>query len=374
MGELPLGIIKLQFRRTLKRLEACKLKHRAIDFRPYPLLAGGHRQTLAACYVCAGSAMNSTVLHRVVLDDGDQLVLHDDCPATWHDGWPVALLVHGLCGSHQSRYIVRIARKLYDRGARTFRIDLRGCGAGERLARTSTHCGRYTDLEPPITRISELAPDSPLTVCGFSLGGALTLNLAAMTTAPANWARAVAVCPPVDLFAVERLLGRPLNRQYDQFFARQLWKKVVERSRTVPGAPSVDHLARPRKLREFDERYTVPLGGYRNADDYYQQTSVVSRLDRIELPTRIVAAANDPIVPIEPLLEARLGPASHLLATGCGGHLGFVGRRGKDPDRYWLDWRVVEWVLGDCADRSAEGQGGQSKRSDSHSNRPARSQ
>ena len=122
----------------------------------------------------------------------------------------------------------------------------------------------------------------------------------------------------------------------------------MHRGRTVPGAPTVDHLPRPKRLREFDERYTVPLGGYRDADDYYAQTSVVSRLDRIELPTRIIAAANDPIVPIDPLLAAQLGSQSHLLATGCGGHLGFVARRSDDPDRYWLDWRVIEWVLGDA--------------------------
>ncbi|WP_442485054.1 YheT family hydrolase [Aeoliella sp. SH292] len=315
------------------------------DFRPFPLLAGGHRQTLAACYVAATASLPSSVQHRVALEDGDQLVLHDDCPPDWQAGAPAVLLVHGLCGSHQSRYVVRIGSKLLARGVRVFRLDLRGCGAGEMLARTSTHCGRATDLEPPIVRIGELAPDSPLTVVGFSLGGALTLNLAAMPSVPSNFARIVAVCPPVDLFAVEELLKRPWNRKYDQFFARELWKKVQHRSRIVAGAPSVDHLPKPRKLREFDEAYTVPLGGYRDADDYYEQTSVASRLAKIELPTRIIAAANDPIVPLEPLASSQLGPATQLLATGCGGHLGFVGRRGSDPDRYWLDWRVIEWVL-----------------------------
>lgn len=319
----------------------------ATHFRPYPLLAGGHRQTLAACYVAANGLLSGTVQHRITLDDGDQLVLHDDRPPLWQPGHPVVLLVHGLCGSHQSRYVVRIASKLFARGVRTFRVDLRGCGAGVQLARTSTHCGRYTDLEPPIVRIGELSPGSPLSVVGFSLGGALALNLAASRPTAANWHRVVAVCPPVDLFAVEELLKRPLNRRYDQYFARRLWKKVIDRSRQVAGAPSVDHLPRPRKLREFDEQYTVPLGGYRDADDYYEQTSAVGRLPRIELPTRIIAAANDPIVPIAPLTTAQLGPHMHLLATGCGGHLGFLARRGTgDPDRYWLDWRVIEWVLG----------------------------
>lgn len=331
------------------------MKTSKADFRPFLLLAGGHRQTLAAHYIATEYQLAGTTQHQVALDDGDQLVLHDDRPNRWQPGDPVALMVHGLCGSHQSRYVVRIAHKLHDRGVRTFRIDLRGCGAGEKLARTSTHCGRWSDLEPPIVRIGELAPGSPLTLCGFSLGGALSLNLAATPTAPATLARVVAICPPVDLFAVERLLKRPLNKQYDQYFARTLWKMVVERAETIPGAPQVQHLPRPRKLREFDEAYTVPLGGYRDADDYYEQASVVGRLEQIKLPTRIIAAANDPIVPIEPLRTASLGERTHLLATGCGGHLGFVGRRGTDPDRYWLDWRVIEWVMGDepCTDESA---------------------
>jgi len=329
------------------------VKRAASKFRPYPLLAGGHRQTLAACYLARSSQLAGTRQHVVRLSDGDQLVLQDDRPPTWRPGDPTALLVHGLCGCHRSRYMVRIARKLTDHGVRTFRIDLRGCGAGQGLARTSTHCGRYTDLEPPILRIGEMAAGSPLTVIGFSLGAALTLSLAATHPTPSHWTASVAVCPPVDLFAVERLLQRPIHRQYDQYFARRLWQMVVHRAKTVPGAPAVDHLPRPRKLREFDQQYTVPLGGYRDADDYYEQTSVAPRLARIAMPTRLIAAANDPIVPIEPLLDARLGPATQLLTTDCGGHLGFVGRRGIDPDRYWLDWRVIEWVLAQAGEETA---------------------
>lgn len=316
------------------------------DFKPFPLLAGGHRQTIAACYLASKSQVAATVKHRIALDDGDQLVLHEDCPAGWQPGDNTAMLVHGLCGSHRSRYIVRITNKLFARGVRVFRLDLRGSGDGEGLARTFTHCGRASDLDPPINFIGQLTANSPLTVVGFSLGGALTLSLATQSTKPAHWQQAIAVCPPVDLFAVEQLLTKPIHRRYDQFFARKLWDKVVECSHTVPGSPQVDHLPRPRILREFDACYTVPLGGYRNPDDYYEQTSVAPRLHLIDLPTLIVAAANDPIVPIEPLFAAQLSDSTDLLATNCGGHLGFVGRRGVDPDRYWLDWRVVERIVG----------------------------
>ncbi|MGI9457256.1 MAG: YheT family hydrolase [Aeoliella sp.] len=316
------------------------------EFRPLPLLAGGHRQTLAGCCLPSRNLLAGTKRFRVELADGDQLVLHDDCPLDWLPGDSTALLVHGLCGCHQSRYVQRVALKLFQRGVRTFRIDLRGCGAGEGLARTATHCGRHSDLEPPVQLIGQITAASPLTVVGFSLGGALALGLAANSDIPDHWNGVIAVCPPIDLKAVERSLRRPINRWYDSFFARRLWKKVKHLAHTLPGAPSIDHMSKPRRLREFDQQFTVPLGGFRDVDEYYQRASIAPRLHCIELPTRIIAAANDPIVPIEPLREAQLGPRMKLLEARCGGHLGFVGRRGSDPDRYWMDWRIVEWISG----------------------------
>ena len=280
------------------------------------------------------------------LADGDQLVLHENCPADWRTDDGAVMLVHGLCGCHQSRYIERIGCKLLTRGVRVFRLDLRGCGAGEGLARTVTHCGRHSDLESPIQCIEELTGGAQLTLIGFSLGGALALNLAATSTTSSSWVNTIAVCPPVDLHAVEQLLRRPLNSQYDKFFARRLWKQVNDRARQLAGAPSVAHLSRPTRLRQFDQDFTAPLGGYRDADDYYEQASVISRLADIEMRTLIVATADDPIVPIEPLRSAKFGPRTEFIETPHGGHLGFIGRRGKDPDRYWLDWRIVEWVVG----------------------------
>lgn len=321
------------------------LNSSAAPFQPHPLLAGGHRQTLAACYLASGHHISGTQQHRLQLPDGDTLVLHEDCPANWNSSSGAALLVHGLCGCHRSRYLERITSKLLREGVRVFRLDLRGCGAGEGLARSGTHCGSSGDLETPVQFIGEVASDAPLTVVGFSLGASLSLDLAATSPTPEHWVSTVAVCPPIDLFAVEQLLQKPLNRLYDRFFARRLWKQVRHRARTIEGAPSVTNFTRPRLLRDFDENFTAPLGGYQNADDYYRQSSVVSRLQQIAMPTRIIAAADDPVVPIEPIRAAQYGPKTEVIEAAGGGHLGFIGKRGSDPDHYWLDWRIVEWVL-----------------------------
>jgi predicted alpha/beta-fold hydrolase len=58
----------------------------------------------------------------------------------------------------------------------------------------------------------------------------------------------------------------------------------------------------------------------------------------------VIAAADDPMIPAA-LFEHIVWPSNirfHMAAGG--GHLGFIGRRGKDPDCRWMDWRVVEWI------------------------------
>jgi predicted alpha/beta-fold hydrolase len=107
---------------------------------------------------------------------------------------------------------------------------------------------------------------------------------------------------------------------------------------------ATDWSRRPRRLREFDALITAPLAGFASVDEYYTQTSPGARLARVRVPTMIVAAKDDPVVPYEPLAQARRSDAVEVVITRHGGHLGYVGRRNDDPDRRWLDWRVVEWV------------------------------
>ena len=106
----------------------------APTFIPHPMLPGGHMQTIAAAYIKGHLRPYRATRHQVELGDGDRLVLHDDVPDNWRQQGRVALLLHGVSGCHGSPYMVRIAGKLNDIGVRTFRMDMRGCGAGARLA------------------------------------------------------------------------------------------------------------------------------------------------------------------------------------------------------------------------------------------------
>jgi len=311
------------------------------------LLRSGHLQTLAGLFFPGRLVEYRAVTRRVMLDDGDQLVLHDDCPDDWRPAGPAALLMHGLGGSHESVYMRRTADKLHQRGVRAFRMDLRGCGAGIELARLPYHSGRSADAAAALRSIAALCPGSPVALVGFSLGGNIALKLAgeSATDPPDNLASVMAVNPPVDLSACSRWIGRLRNRGYDRYFAELLRGQLAERCARAPHAAAVEFVRRPKQLREIDDWFTAPVCGFGTADNYYRQCSSAPLLPEIRLPTLIMAAADDPLVPLHSFASARLSPSTTLRVTPHGGHLGFIGARGTDPDRRWMDWRVVDWVL-----------------------------
>jgi predicted alpha/beta-fold hydrolase len=243
--------------------------------------------------------------------------------------------------------MVRCSAKLRARGVRVFRMDLRGCGAGFALARHPIHAGRSEDAAAALSFVIEQCPDSPVHVVGFSMGANIVLKFAGEVgdQAPANLASVMAVSPPIDLIECSRNIQRGWNRLYDRRFVRGLLDHIRRRTKLVPDALTRPLNPLPRRLYDFDNAFTAPLAGFADATDYYQQASSGPLLGQIAVPALIVAAANDPIIPIGCFEAASYAPATRLVVTPCGGHLGFVAASGHDPDCRWLDWRVVEWVL-----------------------------
>lgn len=315
-------------------------------FRPHPLLRNPHAQTILSAYVWAATPTYRATRHETRLEDGDRIVLHDDKPEGWRPGAPAVLLVHGLSGTHASPYVARTAAKLNDRGVRTFRMDMRGCGAGASLAAAPFHAGRSADAAAGLAAIGALCPGSPLFVVGFSLGGNVVLKMAGEmgAAAPPDLQAVIAVAPPIDLAACCRNLARRGNAIYDRAFIRALLRHVESRRLLLPEAPHVALPHPPRNVYEFDDLVTAPLSGFAGADDYYARSSAGPLLCSIRTPTLIIAAADDPLVPASMFESCAYAPDVELHLTEFGGHVGFLGAAGFDPDRRWLEWRIVEQI------------------------------
>jgi uncharacterized protein len=315
-------------------------------FTPHRLLRSGHLQTVAATLWQGRPYPHRAKLHPLELDYGDTTFLHDDRPAGWDRGGPAALLVHGLGGCARSSYMTRAAGRLNEAGVRTFRLDFRACGRGEGRSRLPYHAGCSEDALLALERVAAICPASPLSVVGFSIGGNVALKMLGEMhdELPAALERAVVISPPIDLNeCVGRLSGIPA-RYYDRHLVKLLYRQLRRSNLLVERAPHVAHATRPLTQKAFDELYTARVWGFDNVEDFYAATSSLPHIGSIRTPTLVIASRDDPLVPVEMFERLEVPAALALHLTDHGGHLGFIGRAGTDPDRRWMDWRLVDWL------------------------------
>jgi predicted alpha/beta-fold hydrolase len=314
------------------------------EFRPLPLLGNPHLQTfLGTCLF--SSFQGRSQPRRVRLPDGDQLVLHDSAPARWRPGDAIAVLIHGLTGSHRANYIQRLSGLLLPRGVRVVRLDLRGAGHGFPLARRPYHAGCSDDLRLALDDIHRRSPASPLAVVGYSMGGNVALKLAgeASVDPVPGLAAVAAIGPPIDLLRCLTLITLPRNHIYEQHFVRNLVATARRRQRYFR-EPEPLRFPRDIRLPVYDDLYTAPRSGYASADDYYRRASALPLVPRIAVPTLILTARDDPFIAVDPFEELRGLKQVDVRILDHGGHLGFVGWDGAGGI-YWAEQRIMEWIM-----------------------------
>lgn len=291
---------------------------------------------------------------HVVLRDGDELLLHVNeaaAPVGREAAVkkPVIMLLHGLGGSSESTYIVRLTAKLNALGHRVLRFNHRGAASGgASLARAIYHAGRTEDAHAALLKAQELWPSEKIRAAAFSLSANLLLKLLTERAAMrplAQFERAVAVCPPIDLDACSRALDRNYNWHIDHYYTKSLISTAHAKYQLFPDTPPPVFPKR-MSLRIFDEVYTAPRAGFRDRAAYYDASSAKAHLSQIEIPTAVIAAADDPIIPEESFTGAYWSSACQFTLEKSGGHLGFIGRnRTRFGDLRWMDEAVIDALL-----------------------------
>jgi hypothetical protein len=252
------------------------------------------------------------------------------------------LFLHGLEGSSEAGYIKSFAQEALIRGFGVHRSNMRTCGSTEALSETMYHSGLTSDTLLIAKELRERFGD-PVILVGFSLGGNVALKLAGELGDTDLIAGVCAISTPIDLAACVRMLDRPGNRLYAWRFLNRLKRRVREKALVSPHLYSTEGLDAIKSIWEFDDRYTGPLFGFGNAENYYATQSAQRFLDAIRAPTLVIQAKDDPMIPFpvfsHPAFERN--PALHLLAVEGGGHLGFLSRR---KPRFWLDGIALDWI------------------------------
>jgi hypothetical protein len=256
------------------------------------------------------------------------------------------ILVHGLEGSSSAGYMRSMAQTLLNRGYVTHRTNIRTCGGTEFLCRTLYHSGLTSDLFALIMDLDR-QHRTPVFAIGFSLGGNQVLKLAGEMGPSARrvLAGVIAISTPIDMLLCARKLERGFNRIYTWRFIRSMKRRLRERAQVLQFQVPWDRLETARTLFDFDNIVTGPAFGFTGAEHYYNTQSAKNFLGRIEVPTLIVHAQDDPMIDMSAYTHPSLrdNPAIDTWITEHGGHLGFLGRGWP---RTWVDGVVGDWIQG----------------------------
>jgi len=266
------------------------------------------------------------------------------------------VLLHGLEGSSESGYMLGTAEKAWLAGFNVVRLNQRNCGGTEHLTESLYHSGLSGDIRAVVMELIERDHLTSIFAAGFSMGGNLVLKMAGEfgDSAPAALRGFAAVAPAMDLAGCAAALEEPSNFFYEHRFVRRMKRRMRDKARLYPHRYKIDGMRDIRTVRGFDDAITARFCGFRNAADYYAQSSAKYILENIRKPTLIITAQDDPVVPFNAFENTaiRENPYITLVAPRHGGHCAFISRETGD-ERFWSEARIVEF----CAAQSASSHG-----------------
>lgn len=292
-----------------------------------------------------------TLFRRIELDEPETAVLATPDDDELHLDWyrqgnrRLAVLSHGLEGHSRRPYMLGLTRALLREGWDVLAWNFRSCGGVMNRQPRFYHSGATEDLDQVVRHALTRGYDA-ISLSGFSMGGNLTLVYLGQQgeRLDPRIRGAVTYSVPCDLAGSAEMLARPSRRIYMQRFLRDLQAKMTEKARRFPEVIDVSGFDEIRNFRQFDDRYTAPLHGFRDAEDYWRQCSAINYLRDIRVPALMVNAADDPFLSPACFPESRslLGHHVRLEAPRWGGHVGFVERASDGV--YWSERRAVSFL------------------------------
>jgi hypothetical protein len=312
-------------------------------------LPGGNAQTIYAAKVarCYPGAPPSWTRERWATPDGDFIDVDwraDAIPLA--DDAPLLVMFHGLEGSSSSHYAQAFAAEAQQRGWRMAIPHFRGCSGEINWAPRAYHSGDFEEIAWILTRMRDQHQGSMYAV-GISLGGNALMRWAGEMGEAARGVvdGIAAVCSPIDLTASGNAIDSGFNKAiYARMFLASMKPRAMEKLRQFPGLFDPQELLSAQTLYAFDDVFTAPLHGFKNADDYWDRASAKPGLSRVRVPALVLNARNDPFIPASSLpRQGQVSDCVTLWQPNAGGHVGFAS--GRFPaDLKEMPWAVTEWM------------------------------
>ncbi len=239
----------------------------------------------------------------------------------------VAVLLHGWEGSADSVYVLSLAQQLYERGFDVLRLNLRDHGDTHRLNRELFHSCRLAEVVGAVRCVQRAFPGKPLHLAGFSLGGNFMMRVAAQAEeAGLDIAKVVAISPVLDPEATLDALENGF-RAYHRYFIRKWMRSLLLKQSAWPDEYDFSDLLQMASLRRMTAELVRRFTQFASLEEYLRGYAVVGpRLARLTVPTTVVTALDDPIIPVRDLERLAPSRALRIVVTRRGGHCGFFER------------------------------------------------
>lgn len=311
-----------------------KYKRPSLYFHP-------HIETIAPALLRKIKNFSYSERQRISTPDNDFL----DIDLLKNGNTSVAILSHGLEGNSTRPYILGMARAVVNSGYDVLAWNYRGCSEEMNRKLRFYHSGATDDLQVIIDHALKTGYTS-LHLIGFSLGGNITLKYLGEQGKGVNSSikSAVTFSVPLDLHTSCIQISKPGNFLYAKRFLRNLKKKIRIKARSMPDKIDTGPLKGLKTLIDFDDHYTAPIHGFKNAVTYYHDCSSIRFVDDIKIPTLIVNAMNDPFLSKEcyPFDQLHEHQFVTFEAPDQGGHVGFTEL--KSDGIYWSEKRAVNFI------------------------------
>jgi predicted alpha/beta-fold hydrolase len=318
------------------------------DFRPPRWLRNRHLQSILPSlparrrWVMPRTAALRAASQEILLDCGDGVRLQcfhaDPARCGMTPAGRVAVLVHGWEGNAEALYILSLAQQLFDRGFDVVRLNLRDHGDTHHLNRELFHSCRLPEVVGSIQRLQGLLPGKPLNLVGFSLGGNFMLRVAAQSDTGLNIASVIAVSPVLDPGATLAALENGF-RPYHKYFVRKWLSSLFKKQAAWPEHYDFTGLARSADLRRLTTLLVDRFTGFASLEDYLNGYAITgSQLARLKVPSTIITALDDPIIPVAGLEQLARPQALQVIVTRRGGHCGFLEDLVQPS---WAERRIV---------------------------------
>jgi hypothetical protein len=237
----------------------------------------------------------------------------------------LAILLHGWEGSATASYVLSLGGLLYDAGYAVFRLNFRDHGDTFALNRELFHSCRIDEVVGAVAAVAACHPARRTFLVGHSLGGNFALRTAVRAPgAGIPLTKVVAVCPVLNPSSTMRALETGLW-MYRAYFLRRWRRSLRRKAACFPELYDFGDLGRFRTLTATTEFFATRYGGFPDLDAYLNGYAVTGdALAGLAVPAKIIAAADDPVIPLRDLADVAVPPALSIDVFARGGHCAFL--------------------------------------------------